>query len=410
MANCGDGSAELTRVTSYSMSAGTSEVRPNRECLDLAHTIALQGVDAADTRVAEAPVEYTILVIEDDEASAALACSILEDAGYAVTLAGSGAQGIEAFQRVNPHCILLDGRLPFLDGYETCRKLRALPGGFEVPIVFMTAERSVASFNRAYACGADDFLTKPIAPNELLDHVCSGLALGRLRASDDYAISRLARGLERGARLNESDLAKETWIQARERAATMLDLPDVGEAREGKLIAHREQLNLPELLEQLLADFRPLADSRGITLESCIFATSAKADEKLMRRVLAHLLDSALQHAPRGTTVLVTASPRAEHTEICVVDVCDGISSARRTEVFDAFSEMGAGAADGRGLGLMFCRWAVETHGGRIWIEDGSPGCVIRLALPTKARRGVSVRGSVRPFVDCDARDDSNTS
>src|SRR5579863_2793909 len=122
-----------------------------------------------------------ILVVDDNEVNRLLAQSTLEDEGYSVILAAGGAEGIAAFEKELPDCILLDVRMPALDGFAVCEAIRRLPGGADTPIVFLTALRDVETFDRALRAGGDDFLTKPIRPTELVLRVQSALQLRRMR-------------------------------------------------------------------------------------------------------------------------------------------------------------------------------------------------------------------------------------
>src|SRR5450755_1989365 len=87
-----------------------------------------------------------ILVVDDNEANRALAKGTLEDEGYEVVLANGGAEGIAAFQKERPDCILLDVRMPDIDGFAVCERIRALPHGAETPVLFLTALRDVDTF------------------------------------------------------------------------------------------------------------------------------------------------------------------------------------------------------------------------------------------------------------------------
>lgn len=102
-----------------------------------------------------------------------------------------------------------------------------------------------------------------------------------------------------------------------------------------------------------------------------------------MHRVLANLIENAIRHAPGGSTVRVSAQAVAGGAELRVTDAGRGVPELLRDQVFERFVSAGAEATlTNRGLGLAFCKVAVEAHGGRIWIEDAAPGAAfcIRIA------------------------------
>jgi two-component system, sensor histidine kinase and response regulator len=92
---------------------------------------------------ANSETEPLILVVDDNEANRALARDTLEAEGYRVFLASSGQEALAAFPLHAPDCVLLDVRMPGLDGFEVCKRMRALPGGADTPIVFWTELRDV---------------------------------------------------------------------------------------------------------------------------------------------------------------------------------------------------------------------------------------------------------------------------
>ncbi len=124
-----------------------------------------------------------VLVVDDNESNRVLAQETLEDEGHQVILAANGQEALAAFGRDLPDCVLLDVRMPDLDGFAVCERLRAMPGGAEVPVVFLTALREVDTFDHALRSGGDDFLTKPIRPGELLARVHAALQLRHMRST-----------------------------------------------------------------------------------------------------------------------------------------------------------------------------------------------------------------------------------
>jgi signal transduction histidine kinase len=364
-----------------------------------------------------------ILVVDDNEANRTLARAALEDEGYQVVLASGGAAGVEAFERERPDCVLLDVRMPEVDGFEASKRIRALPGGIETPVLFLTALRDVDTFDRALNAGADDFLTKPVRPAELVARIDTVLKMRRLRAElrehyellkhqrDDLLRLQLqkerlmsfvvhdlknpvnsmdlhAQLLLRDPLLPQSgrDSAKQIRSDAQQLVRMILNLLDLSKADEGKLAPKWTDVDVERLVANVGEDVRASAEARGIRIETSIEAKRARWDEDLVRRVLTNLVENALRYAPRDTTVRVTVTNIGDETELRVADAGTGVPEAIRTRIFDPFVQVedvdGRSTRSGRGLGLAFCRLAVEAHGGRIWVEDAAPGAAFCITIP----------------------------
>ncbi len=130
----------------------------------------------------------SILVVEDDRDIAALMTRYLEKAGYATVHATSGRDAVARAREQAPELVVLDRMLPELDGLEVCRLLRGHPSTAAVPIIMVTARAEEADRIAGLETGADDYLTKPFSPNELV---------ARVRA----LLRRTARAEARGATL-----------------------------------------------------------------------------------------------------------------------------------------------------------------------------------------------------------------
>ncbi|MBL0150298.1 MAG: EAL domain-containing protein [Ideonella sp.] len=103
-----------------------------------------------------------LLVVDDDMLLRGMATRTLRHAGFEVLEADSGERALELFENANFDLLLLDVLMAGIDGYETCRRLRAMPRGLRVPVLMLTGLNDTASIERAYEAGATDFITKPI--------------------------------------------------------------------------------------------------------------------------------------------------------------------------------------------------------------------------------------------------------
>jgi DNA-binding NarL/FixJ family response regulator len=114
-----------------------------------------------------------ILVTDDDDLLRTYVIDLLEQAGYAAFGAASGQQALELARRERPSLVVLDVLMPDLSGYEVCRQLRALYGP-SLPILFVSGERrETADRVAGLLLGADDYLPKPFAADELLARIYS---------------------------------------------------------------------------------------------------------------------------------------------------------------------------------------------------------------------------------------------
>lgn len=113
--------------------------------------------------MAEVRANPTILLADDDFSVRLLASEALENAGFVVHAFESGDVALGRFAALRPDAVLLDVIMPGMDGYETCRKMRALPCGGTIPILMLTGLGDVHSINEAYEAGATDFITKPVS-------------------------------------------------------------------------------------------------------------------------------------------------------------------------------------------------------------------------------------------------------
>jgi len=104
----------------------------------------------------------TVLVIDDDPMACMLMREALQESCINVLEANDGAEGLEVYSRHKPQLIVVDLQMPGMDGFVFCERLRASPDGVDVPVVVVTGMDDVASIERAYDCGATDFINKPI--------------------------------------------------------------------------------------------------------------------------------------------------------------------------------------------------------------------------------------------------------
>ncbi|HEY6176225.1 MAG TPA: hybrid sensor histidine kinase/response regulator [Kofleriaceae bacterium] len=381
-----------------------------------------------EQRTNEAPAPAAkILVVDDNEVSRTVARATLQNQGYTVVLANGGPEALAAFDREAPDCILLDVQMPGMDGVAVCEQIRARPGGADTPVVFLTAQRDLDTFDRALRVGGNDFLAKPVRPAELVVRVQCVLKLRQMRADlrEHYDLLRKQRDdlmrlqlqkerltafvvhdlknpvatvdLLAQMLLTQPDLQADTRemltdvrSQVVQMSRMIMNLLDLAKADEGQLSPRRDDVPLQPLIDRTLSELAVQAAARKVRLESRIAAYRIRGDHDLLHRMLANLIENAIRHAPADTAITVSAAVRNGATELRVADRGAGVPEAMREKIFSAFvqledPETGVPQRAGRGLGLAFCHVVATCHGGTICVEDGAPGAVFCVRIPDGA-------------------------
>jgi putative two-component system response regulator len=123
----------------------------------------------------------TILAVDDNPVNLELLFDLLDNAGFEVLVSQNGQSALKRAKNTHPDIILLDIMMPDMDGFETCRRLKADETTKDIPIIFMTALSETVDKVRGFALGAVDYITKPIDPEEVLARVNTHLTMQRLQ-------------------------------------------------------------------------------------------------------------------------------------------------------------------------------------------------------------------------------------
>jgi len=154
------------------------------------------------------------------------------------------------------------------------------------------------------------------------------------------------------------------------------DLLTLARADEGRLALEREKFDLTEMLADVARGLGPVAESRGVRLETDLGPAEVTGDRQRLRQTATILLDNALKYTPAGGSVSLRCRTSGRHAEFSVSDTGPGIADADQHRIFDRFARVGqarARADGGTGLGLAIARTIAEAHGGGISVES-APG------------------------------------
>ena len=202
-----------------------------------------------------------VLVVDDDPEFSACVAAVLEPHGIAVRTALDATHLIELLEEVQPDLVLLDAMLPQVSGWDAIRIMRAMPEWRDVPILFLTARGDLESRIAAFEAGADDYLAKPLVPEELLSRVRVRLDRRRL-LRETTERDPLTRCMSRGALLDAlASRLSEARRHSRTLSLAMLDVDRFKRVNDtyGHVVGDHVLMGLGRLLT---ARFR-LEDLRG---------------------------------------------------------------------------------------------------------------------------------------------------
>lgn len=354
-----------------------------------------------------------VLVVDDQNDNLRFLGEVLDRAGYRVMPALTGQAALSRAALRRPDIALLDIAMPDLDGIETCRRLRELPGLRDLPVLFVTGATQKSALDDAFAAGAVDYVTKPFVVNELLvrirTHLDLHFARQRLEAmvrereamtdvvAHDlknpltcilFAAQALAqhaddeRGRELAGEINECTEEALRYIQrflAR------------GAHEERLRQFSAEAISMAAVAREALRLQTTAARQRGIRV-GVEGDSEAIADPVAVRNVIQNLVANAVHHSPPGGAVIVRLSwVERPARAICeVIDEGYGVPMSIRPRLFERYVRDPAtsvGASYSNGLGLAIARHDISQMGGRIWYTPRAEGgSVFAFELPAPDR------------------------
>jgi two-component system cell cycle sensor histidine kinase/response regulator CckA len=371
-----------------------------------------------------------VLIIDDDAILRAVARTSLERAGISISEAVNGVEGLEAVKRLKPEIVLLDVMMPEMNGYDTCRAIRELPGGDSIPVVMVTALEDVESINRAYEVGATDFMTKPIEWIILVQRV--RYLLRAVRQTNER--KQLAKRLQQARKMEAvgtlaSGIAHDfkNVLQVIQGSAELLmlgksdddpgyeDVHTIFDASQRgveivqqmlsygrKLESIKKRIDLNHQVRQvksLLKSGNPSELEVILNLEKTLPPVDADAGQ--ISQVLINLVKNARDAMPDGgklviRTASITLTPDycksqpnldpGSYVCISVADSGQGMAKETLEQIFDPFFTTKR-ADKGTGLGLAMVYGIIQNHDGLITCKSVlGKGTLFNIFLPAAAR------------------------
>ncbi len=354
----------------------------------------------------------TILIVDDQERNIQVVGTTLAAFGFDFMTASSGEQALERVQARTPDLVLLDVMMPVMNGFDTCQKMRTLPGMENVPVIFLSADDEKNTIVRALECGGVDYVTKPFNKAELLARVRSHIELKKTRdrlveliSSREQFIEVMAHDLKNwigSAKLNAMLLdenatsipvplnrAPGSMVESLGMALAFIDdFLDSARSARVSLELRPRSIDLLELTRECLLRQKPAAAAKSIDFDVRLpeHPVTATTDPAAVVRILDNLISNAVKFSPRGSTITVTLTPADQSARINIEDQGAGFSDEDLKKVFEPYTRLSARPTDGEistGLGLSVVKQLADALDVGVTIGNREQtGARVSLAVP----------------------------
>jgi len=354
----------------------------------------------------------TILLVDDTPTNLSVLIDYLNEFGFEMLIAVDGEGALTAAQAGQPDLILLDIMMPGMDGYETCKRLKADARTKDIPVIFISALSESIDKVKGFSSGGVDYITKPFQQNEVLARINTHLTLQKqkkeledLNTTKDKFFSIISHDM-RGIFtpiVGSSDLIKRMVakydddrlkkfsnnlsISIRNALKLFDNLLEWSRLQQGRMAFDPSKISLTELVGQTIDLFSEHQKNKNIQLINNINEIyHVSGDEDMIKTVIRNLVSNALKFTRSEGTITLDAKRKDDFIEVSVSDSGIGMNSEKIDELFTlkkSKSSKGTDGERGTGLGLILCKDFVEKHGGKIWVNSiVGKGTTFEFSLP----------------------------
>lgn len=341
----------------------------------------------------------SILIVDDVIENINLLQSILDNEGYNTQTATTGPKAIELCDTTLFDLMLIDVRMPEMNGFETVEHIKNNTLNCETPILFMLVKTDEDNIPKAFQKGGVDIITKPFYKEELLARIkahiilqSQHIKLEELNIAKDKFISILAHDLrnpfnsligfsdmlQNSIELAEMDKIKKYADIIQSTSKNTFDLLNNllswAYSQQQGVIINKETLNLNTVIQEILLVTEFIAESKNIEIYLNLDKDiNVIADKEMLKTILRNLITNAIKYSFENSIIKIKAAIKEEYVEIRISDSGIGMDEDTQNNLFnllDAKSKKGTKGETGTGFGLILCKGFVEKNGGKIWVES----------------------------------------
>jgi len=357
-----------------------------------------------------------VLIVDDTPSARQMNGAVLAKDGYDLEYACDAEDCLRKIEEFKPDVVISDIVMPGMNGFEMCGVIKLDARYKHIPVILLSSLDQKEDLVRGLECGADEFLPKPAHPAELRARVRTMLRIkhqhdelqAALKLREDIAhtivhdmrsplsvilVTAELLAFDAGGDSTRAGGLDRIVKQARRLNSLANDLLMTSRIEHGKMLLNRHSFSLDAMLVKTLDNYEMMAQasSHRIILEASDEPMpDMYGDPDLIIRVFDNLITNALKYSPADTEIRISAVYEPE-TNTIVAEVADqgsGIPMEQGDLIFEKYGTLQNAPEGVRqfGLGLYFCKLAVEAHGGTIRVEPNEPfGSVFRLELPLVA-------------------------
>jgi two-component system sensor histidine kinase/response regulator len=354
----------------------------------------------------------SILLIDDNHYFQQGLARNLRRAGFNVTVASGGNEGIKIAKDICPELILCDMKMPVLDGVDVKRALNDDLNTADIPFIFLSALTEPTLKCKGLLSGADDYVCKPFDLDELIVRIQATLRReSRTKQRSRKEVLQLLENLESSLPIHTSHLFRtqlgiillslemlkqktespekylESAVRSVIRSRMLVDtLIWLNEYDLGSYETFALQLDVEARFILPLNELLQIWKEKNLRLDLQVERFALVAPSHSFTLAVCHLVDNACKFSPKGGLIKVhLQSDRGGGCILTIEDQGNGIPAQMRELVFDRFSQIPIGMElpenQGLGLGLYMARSFARTRGGDVRIMDWNGGCKVQMSI-----------------------------